>query len=124
MARRPGVAGGGRDKSYVIERRLEDFGQLSPAEELIRDRIGAGGFVIIGDGALPGAAAAADRQVRAGFIRYLTTGGCKALPAPVPETGVQVEGALVTGTLDLEGVAAERDLALFNCRFAAAPVMR
>ena len=107
----------------MIKRELSDFGPLSAAEMQIRDEIGAGELVVIGDGALPDADAGPERQVRAEFVRYLMMGGCKELPALVPETGVQVAGALITGVLALQGADCPRDLALFQCRISKIPVL-
>jgi len=104
-----------------MKRRLEEFGELSPAERKLRDEICDGQFVILGDGRRPGDAAGPDRQVRAEFLRYLILGGCAALPGMIPENGVRVKGALITDTLDLKGARIPRDVLLAHCRFAATP---
>ncbi|MDJ0827647.1 MAG: hypothetical protein QNJ16_19320 [Rhodobacter sp.] len=108
-------------------RRLEDFGKLSPAEERLRDEIGRdvnpNGVVVFGDD-LPEADAGPERQVRGSFLRYLMLGGCDALPAPVPEWGVKIKGARITGVLNLEGARCPRVLALFDCRVDANAVLR
>jgi len=102
-------------------RRLADFGPLSPAEQQLCDEVCEKELVILGDGTRPGAAAGPDRQVRASFLRYLILGGCDALPGVIPERGVRVVGALVTGALDLEGARIPRDVGLFYCRFDSVP---
>jgi len=105
-------------------RRLADFGPLSPAEQQLRDEVCEKEWVILGDGTRPGAAAGPDRQVRARFLRYLILGGCDALPGVIPERGVRVAGALVTGVLDLEGARNPRDVGLLQCRFDSVPNFR
>jgi hypothetical protein len=104
-----------------MKRTLTDFGALSPAEETLRDEICGGQIVVLGDGARPGEAAGPDRQVRATFLRYLILGGCDALPGMIPEHGVNVVGALVTGELNLKGARIPRDVVLLFCRFDTIP---
>ena len=104
-----------------MKRVLADFGPLSPAERQLRDKICSGELVILGDGKCPGAGAGSDRHVRAEFLRYLILGGCASLPGTIPENGVQIRGAWVTGPLDLEGARIPRDLVLAYCRFQQPP---
>jgi len=104
-----------------MKRTLEEFGDLSPAERQVRDEICGGQFVFLGDATRPAADAGPDRQVRAEFLRYLILGGCAALPGLIPENGVNVMGALVTGVLDLEGARIPRDVLLAHCRFDSVP---
>ena len=77
-----------------------DFGELSPAEQQLLDEMGQGtgpdGAVEIGADR-PGPDAGAERQVRGSFLRYLMLGGCDALRRPVPEHGVRLQGARITG---------------------------
>lgn len=107
-----------------MKRTLKEFGRLTPAERQLRDTLHLGHRVVIGDGERPGPEAGEDRQVRAEFLRYLILGGCAALPGPVPESGVWLQGARITGQLDLEGARIPRDIILVNCRFDAAPIFR
>jgi len=104
-----------------VKRVLADFGPLSPAERQLRDKICSGELVILGDGKCPGAGAGSDRHVRAEFLRYLILGGCASLPGTIPENGVQIRGAWVTGPLDLEGARIPRDVVLAYCRFQQPP---
>lgn len=92
---------------------------MSPAERRILDEVGLGEIVNLGG--LP-EAGDESRRVRAGFLRALIVGsepGCAG-----HEKGVRVQGAWVTGTLDLEGCRVERDIGLFDCRFDGAPLVR
>ena len=58
-------------------------------------------------------------RIRATLIRHLITGGCADLP--LPDRSVAVQGAVITGLLDLEAVKSPRDLRLFDCRFLQEP---
>ena len=69
-------------------------------------------MVVFGDGERPDEDESPERTLTAAFLRYLMLGGCDALPKPVPETGVRVQGARITGVLDLEGARCPRDLGL------------
>jgi hypothetical protein len=114
-----------------FRRTLADFGPLTAAEQILRDGVSGAATVILGDGTTPPADAGEDRQVRAGFIRYLALGGCDdCRPA---EKGVQLRGALVVGDgdpaaetrgLDLEGCTLSGDLGLFFCRFPDQVLLR
>ena len=104
-----------------MKRKLDEFGDLSPAERQVRDEICGGQFVTLGDGTRPAADAGPDQQVRADFLRYLILGGCAALPGVIPEKGVRIIGALVIGELDLKGARIPRDVVLIDCRFDAVP---
>lgn len=106
-----------------MKRKLEEFDDLTPAEERLRDEIGLGGTVKFGDGELPPEDAGPDRTVTAAFIRYLMLGGCDALLSAVPEIGVRVKGAWIIGVLDLKGVRCSRSISLVACRFNTVPVL-
>ncbi len=75
------------------------------------------GFVDFGEGC-PEDSEDAPR-IRAPLIRHLVTGGCADLP--LPDRSVGVQGAVITGFLDLEAVKSSRDLSLFDCRFLQEP---
>lgn len=64
----------------------------------------------------------ATRAVRADLLRFLLLGGEEG--ARPHEKGIRVQGAWVTGTLDLEGCRIPRDIGLKKCRFDAAPILR
>jgi hypothetical protein len=100
---------------------LAGFEPLSPAERSLLKSLESGQFDRLGDGSLP-APDAADRTIRATLLRFLLVGGPDA-PRP-HEKGIRVSGALITGTLDLEGCRIPRDIGLVDCRFTAAPIMR
>ncbi|TCP41713.1 hypothetical protein [Rhodovulum marinum] len=104
-----------------MKRKLSEF-DLTPAEQEIRDRLWDGKEVVLGDGTRPGPGAGPERQVTAAFLRSLVLDGFDDLD--VPEWGVRVFGARITGELDLEGARIPRDVWVMNCRFHAAPVLR
>ena len=91
-----------------MKRTLRDFTDLTPAEKRLRDEIELGKLVSFGDGTRPDGDAGPERTITAAFLRYLMLGGCDDLPKPVPETGVRVQGARITGVLDLEGARCPR----------------
>jgi|LGOV01.1.fsa_nt_gb hypothetical protein len=104
------------------KRKLGDFGKLTRAERQIVNEIDSGQDIVLGDGKLPLEDAGGDRLVNADFIRYLAIGGCDG--CKTHEKGLQVAGALIVGTLDLEGCKLGRDLGLFSCRFLEKPVFQ
>ena len=114
-----------------MKRTLKDYGALTPAERTLRDEVGSGLVVVIGDGTLPDADAGEDRQIRASFLRYLALGGCdKCRPS---EKGLEIAGAVIisdgsaraeTPGFDLEACQIDGDLGLFNCHFPDAPLLR
>ncbi|MDU8911752.1 hypothetical protein [Aestuariicoccus sp. MJ-SS9] len=60
-------------------------------------------------------------EIRADLIRHITLGGCET--CRVPDKGTSVQGAFVTGELDLEGCESPLDLYLSNCRFDTQPML-
>ncbi len=104
--------------------KLDDFRPLLEGEETLLAGLSSGESVSIGGYDVPSADAGEARQVRGEFLRYLLLGGCKELKAcgaHVHQKGVQTEGALITGVLNLQGCRVPCDIALFRCRFAAVP---
>lgn len=99
---------------------LADFEPLHPAETKILAGLGSSDFSRIGDGLRPDDTDLA-RTVRAGFLRFLILGGDHFR---LHEAGLRLNGAEITGTLDLEGCRIPRDIALTDCRFDASPVLR
>lgn len=99
---------------------LADFQPLNAAEAKVVAGLGSGDFSRIGDGLRPEGHDPA-RTVRAEFLRFLILGGDNFR---LHETGLRLNGADVTGTLDLEGCRIPRDIALTDCRFDATPVLR
>jgi hypothetical protein len=103
---------------------LADFHPLLPAEQEVIATLRTGDFDRLGGdaaGSLPNVDDAS-RAVRADLLRFLLLGGEDG--ARPHEKGVRVQGAWVTGTLDLEGCRIPRDIGLKKCRFDAAPILR
>lgn len=103
---------------------LADFYPLLPAEQEMIASLRSGDFDRLGSeaaGSLP-EADDATRAVRAALLRFLLLGGEEG--ARPHEKGIRVQGAWVTGTLDLEGCRIPRDIGLKKCRFDTAPILR
>ena len=100
-------------------RSLAEFSSLSAAEMQIREAAALGGMAVIGE-TRPEAESEAC-AVRAAFLRFLALGGDDE--APVHEKGLQVQGAWITGTLDLSQAEIAGGLALTKCRFAEMPLL-
>ncbi|MBU8540007.1 bactofilin family protein [Falsiroseomonas tokyonensis] len=103
---------------------LADFHPLLPSEQEIIASLRSGDFDRLGNeaaGSLP-EVKDAKRAVRADLLRFLLLGG--EAGARPHEKGIRVQGAWVTGTLDLEGCRIPRDIGLKKCRFDAAPILR
>ena len=94
-------------------RSLQEFLPLSVAEKTILDEAAAGGLAEIGE-TRPETESDANR-VRADFLRFLALGGDDE--APVHEKGLQVQGAWITGTLDLSNAEIAGGLVLAKCQF-------
>lgn len=103
---------------------LADFHPLLPAEQEMIGTLRSGNFDRLGHetaGSLPDVEDTT-REVRANLLRFLLLGGEEG--ARPHEKGIRVQGAWVTGTLDLEGCRIPRDIGLKKCRFDAAPILR
>ena len=103
---------------------LADFHPLLPAEQEVIATLRTGDFDRLGGeaaGSLPDVDDTS-RAVRADLLRFLLLGGEEG--ARPHEKGVRVQGAWVTGTLDLEGCRIPRDIGLKKCRFDSAPILR
>jgi hypothetical protein len=103
---------------------LADFQPLLPAEQEVIATLRSGDFDRLGReaaGSLPDMDDAT-RAVRAELLRFLLLGGDEG--ARPHEKGIRVQGAWVTGILDLEGCRIPRDIGLKKCRFDAAPILR
>ena len=98
-------------------RSLAEFSSLSAAEMQIREAAALGGMAKIGE-TRPEAESEAC-AVRAAFLRFLALGGDEW--APIHEQGFHVQGAWITGTLDLSQAEIAGALTLAKCRFAEAP---
>ena len=105
---------------------LNDFRPLFPAEEALLQSLNSGIFDRTGDGLCPESGVqeneVKERTIRAGLLRYLLLDGRGDIRPH--EKGLWITGALITGILDLEGCRIPRVIALRNCRFMAAPVLR
>ncbi|MFK7944574.1 MAG: hypothetical protein AB8B85_16910 [Paracoccaceae bacterium] len=108
-------------------RRLEDFEPLTSAEQKVLDELDTGEEIVIGND-VPDADAGEHRLIRARFLRWVIL-GCEGSDGyRLHESGVMIQGALITGegedrtthaALDLEGAEVQQDLLLVNCRFTA-----
>ncbi len=108
----------------MMESCLADFHPLLTAEQEIIATLRSGDFDRLGGeaaGSLPDAGDAT-RAVRADLLRFLLLGGEEGTRPH--EKGIRVQGAWVTGTLDLEGCRIPRDIGLKKCRLDAAPILR
>jgi len=99
-----------RTKKELYER------ELTPAEEQLIEACQKGEFCQLGDGELPPEGTPdPSRHVRADVLRYLILGGCD--DCIVDDIGVWVEGAHVTGTLDLDFTTTRGAIRMHNSRF-------
>jgi hypothetical protein len=103
---------------------LADFQPLLPAEQEVIATLRSGDFDRLGHEAAGSLPETEDttRTVRAEFLRFLLLGGEDG--ARPHEKGIRLQGAWVTGTLDLEGCRIPRDIGLKKCRFDATPILR
>lgn len=95
-------------------RTFEDLGEISPLERDVIEAMVAGQTFRIGEGDLPDPEDRS-RAIDARVVRYLALGGCDRYPTH--ERGLDIYGALVTGSLDLDGCKSVVELGLPNCRF-------
>jgi hypothetical protein len=100
-------------------RSLSDFGLLWPAERQLLEHCEAGTEARVGGG--NPVEATRDNRVRAEFIRFLALGGDEQ--APVHEQGVQLTGAYVSGSLNLQSAVVPVLLALRLCTFERTVVL-
>jgi len=100
---------------------VDDFLPLSAAERSVITNIGSGHFADLSAGDRPGPDTPGC-LIRAELLRVLLLDGDPRYR--IHEKGVRLKGALITGTLDLEGCRIPRDIHLRQCRFEAAPVLR
>ena len=91
---------------------------LTEAEEKLKAACLSGEICTLGDGELPeeGDQSAA-RRIRGPILRFFILGGCDAMP--VTAKGVDLEGAFVTGKVDLNFEKAKGTTSLLRCRFDA-----
>lgn len=97
------------------------FEPLTRAEQVLVAELASGVFDRLGEG-VPAADAGEERLVRAELLRFLLVGG-EGAPR-LHEKGLRLSGALIRGSLDLEGCRIPRDVALSDCRFEDALVLR
>ncbi|MEI4234064.1 hypothetical protein [Roseovarius sp. D22-M7] len=95
-------------------RRLREQGDLTSAEETLIQTCRAGKLTFLEDGEVPDGPSDT-RTVRADLLRYLITGGCSE--CPTQDVGVDLFGAYVTGSLDLNFATAKGRTGLYACRF-------
>ncbi|WP_162197175.1 hypothetical protein [Loktanella sp. S4079] len=104
---------------WVDVQNLIDRGALSPAEMRLIAAVQQGSWAEIGQ-SCPNEKLA-DLSIRAPLISYFATGGCSEMQTP--GTGVQIQGAWISGTLDLNFAQAVGSLALVNCYVEERPRM-
>ena len=99
-----------RTKKELYER------DLTPAEEQLIEACKNSDFCKLGVGELPPKGTPdPSRHIHADVLRYLIRGGCDDYK--VDDIGVWVEGAHVTGTLDLDFTTARGAIRMHNSRF-------
>ncbi len=96
-------------------RSLSDFGNLLPAETVLLEACLKGEFPPMQSGTRPDTQKERTEanRIRVKFLRFLLLGGDE--DAPIHEQGVQLRGAWIDGTLDLEGALLPHDVLLENC---------
>lgn len=95
---------------------IEGDTPFGPAEQLLLDQAHSGRVRV--SAKRPDTANDSNR-IRAPLIRHILLGGCDRLR--VTPKGVAVEGAYITGLLDLEGVETPLDLRLDDCTLDTIP---
>ena len=103
--------------SQVVQ--LRDNGLLTPAELVLLDSAQAGTTAEVSQ-TVP-SLKAPGVLIRAGLLRYLILGGCKAFRTQ--PSGITVNGAWISGTLDLSFTTARGPVDFFSCHFAERPQM-
>lgn len=98
-----------------------ELGSLKPAEERFLSQTGSGNYHQCGDGRCP-MAGDDTRAIRAVFLRLLLL-RAPGMP-PLHEKGLRLRGAWITGALDLESCGIASSLALADCRFESALILR
>lgn len=93
-------------------RSLADFGDLSVGEGRLLQCCRKGSVAVVAN-ERPHEETELNR-VRAAFVRFLVLGGDDQ--AVLHEQGVQLAGAWISGLLDLDGIATEHSIWLWNCR--------
>ena len=106
----------------IQPRKLEDFGELTKAEQQVLDELDTGEFIVLGDGKVPTEDASPERQLRARFLRWLALGGDNA--PRLHEKGLQFQGALISSDGPAGSATPGLDLALINCRLKDPPLLR
>lgn len=105
-------------KSQAKGRTLDEFGELTPAEQKLLAACRAGEPAIISDDRPE--KATDENTVRAEFVRFLALGGDD--DAPVHEYGVHVQGAWIEGELQMRSAVVPSDLYLGACHFGFPPM--
>lgn len=97
---------------------LEQFGELSRAEQEFVEACRAGERCTLGDGARP-QEDAQEREVRGSLIRFFALGGSGN--HQTHDRGIDLVGAVITRRFDLSGSNSDCDLSLRNCVFQRKP---
>ncbi|MBD8893550.1 hypothetical protein IG616_18540 [Labrenzia suaedae] len=93
---------------------LIEAGDLSEAEHTLIHNCKSGRLTKLGDGTCPDGPSEG-RTIRAALLRYLILGGCEK--CQVHEWGVKLEGAWISGLLDLSFASSRGATGLINCNF-------
>ncbi|NVK33163.1 MAG: hypothetical protein HWE23_01710 [Rhodobacteraceae bacterium] len=104
-------------RTFADVQTLIEAGELSDAEQTLIGNCRKGVPTILGDGERP-YGPSKERSIRPDLLRYLILGGCDT--CPVHEVGVQLGGAWVSGSLDLNFTRAKGATRLKHCGFAQA----
>lgn len=99
-------------RTYADIEKLEGEDALSEAERLLIENCRIGQPTVLGDGSLP-EEPSAERTIRADLLRYLITGGCD--DCRIHERGVSLNGAWVSGVLDLSFARAAGPVFMSAC---------
>ena len=93
--------------------RLDAYEPLSEAEQKFIGEADMPERTSVGDGALP-IEDDPDRVIRAGLIRLVLLDRSRGVD--LHDKGVRLRGALISGSLDLQGCDLSRDISLSHCR--------
>lgn len=100
---------------------IDEFLPLTEAETAFVGNLASGEFLAAGEVGLSSAGGSQPR-IRAEVIRVLLLEGDPRYK--MHEKGMRLDGALISGTLDLEGCRIPRDIHFRQCRFEAPLVLR
>lgn len=112
----------GLAKARAFGRSIGDFSELNDAEKEVVAKTCQGEVADFGKNVPATDEERVKRKVQARLVRFLALGGDNA--TAVHERGVQIQGAVIDGDLDLEGCTLVCDLSLVNCELAGTLTLR